>query len=88
MANYFNQLSLREQLHQLAQCRFMESSEFEEGITALKGKNIVIQVWGLPSGKFLEEMNKEENKGKYQLRGCCVSGDDPDYCCNDCGEEF
>ena len=42
MANYFNQLSLREQLHQLAQCRFMESSEFEEGITALKGKNIVI----------------------------------------------
>ena len=53
-----------------------------------KGKNIVIQVWGLPSGKFLEEMNKEENKGKYQLRGCIVSGDDPDYCCNDCGEEF
>ena len=42
MANYFNQLSLREQLHQLAQCRFMESSEFKEGITALKGKNIVI----------------------------------------------
>ena len=42
MANYFNQLSLRQQLHQLAQCRFMESSEFEEGITALKGKNIVI----------------------------------------------
>lgn len=42
MANYFNQLSLREQLHQLAQCRFMESSEFEEGITALKGKNIAI----------------------------------------------
>ena len=42
MANYFNQLSLREQLHQLAQCRFMESSEFEEGITTLKGKNIVI----------------------------------------------
>jgi len=42
MANYFNQLSLREQLHQLAQCRFMESSEFEEGITALKEKNIVI----------------------------------------------
>jgi ketol-acid reductoisomerase len=42
MANYFNQLSLREQLHQLAQCRFMESSEFEEGIAALKGKNIVI----------------------------------------------
>ena len=42
MSNYFNQLSLRDQLHQLAQCRFMDASEFEEGIEALKGKNIVI----------------------------------------------
>ena len=42
MSNYFNQLSLREQLHQLGQCRFMEASEFDEGITALKSKNIVI----------------------------------------------
>jgi len=38
MTNYFNQLSLREQLHQLAQCRFMDSSEFDKGIEALKGK--------------------------------------------------
>jgi len=42
MANYFNQLSLREQLRQLGQCRFMESSEFEHGIAALEGKKIVI----------------------------------------------
>ena len=42
MANYFNQLSLREQLHQLAQCRFMDESEFEDGISALEGKSIVI----------------------------------------------
>src|SRR5210317_869839 len=42
MSNYFNQLSLREQLHQLGQCRFMEASEFENGIAALEGKNIVI----------------------------------------------
>jgi len=42
MSNYFNQLSLREQLHQLGQCRFMEASEFDEGITILKSKNIVI----------------------------------------------
>ena len=53
-----------------------------------KGKNIAKLVWGLPSCKFLEEMDKEENKGKYQLRGCCVSGDDPEFYCNDCGEEF
>ena len=42
MSNYFNQLSLRDQLHQLGQCRFMEASEFENGIAALEGKNIVI----------------------------------------------
>ena len=42
MANYFNQLSLREQLRQLGQCRFMESSEFDQGIAALDGKKIVI----------------------------------------------
>src|SRR6056300_525798 len=42
MSNYFNQLSLREQLHQLGQCRFMESHEFDKGIVALAGKKIVI----------------------------------------------
>ena len=42
MSNYFNQLSLRDQLHQLGLCRFMEASEFENGNAALEGKNIVI----------------------------------------------
>jgi ketol-acid reductoisomerase len=42
MSNYFNQLSLRQQLDQLGQCRFMDTSEFEEGISALEGKKIVI----------------------------------------------
>ena len=42
MSNYFNQLSLRDQLHQLGKCRFMETSEFDKGIAALKGKNIII----------------------------------------------
>ena len=42
MANYFNTLSLRDQLAQLGKCRFMESSEFEDGVEALKGKKIVI----------------------------------------------
>lgn len=42
MANYFNTLSLRDQLKQLGKCRFMESSEFSDGVTALKGKKIVI----------------------------------------------
>ncbi|HSI69303.1 MAG TPA: ketol-acid reductoisomerase [Gillisia sp.] len=42
MTNYFNRLSLREQLAQLGTCRFMKSEEFSEGVTALEGKNIVI----------------------------------------------
>ncbi|MEX0315817.1 MAG: ketol-acid reductoisomerase [Allomuricauda sp.] len=42
MTNYFNTLSLRDQLEQLGKCRFMEASEFADGVTALKGKKIVI----------------------------------------------
>jgi len=42
MANYFNTLSLRDQLTQLGKCRFMDASEFAEGTKALEGKKIVI----------------------------------------------
>ena len=42
MTNYFNQLTLREQLLQLAQCRLMKSEEFKNGVAELNDKNIVI----------------------------------------------
>lgn len=42
MANYFNTLPLREQLAQLGKCRFMDASEFTDGVKALKDKKIVI----------------------------------------------
>jgi ketol-acid reductoisomerase len=42
MSNYFNTLSLREQLLQLGVCEFMDKSEFANGVDALKGKKIVI----------------------------------------------
>ena len=42
MGNYFNTLSLSQKLDQLSKCRFMESSEFEDGVTALLGKKVVI----------------------------------------------
>ncbi|WP_416306623.1 ketol-acid reductoisomerase [Neptunicella sp. SCSIO 80796] len=42
MANYFNTLSLRQQLDQLGRCRFMQREEFAEGCSFLKGKKIVI----------------------------------------------
>ncbi|SBS36973.1 Ketol-acid reductoisomerase [Marinomonas spartinae] len=42
MANYFNTLPLREQLEQLGKCRFMDMSEFADGVEALKGKKMVV----------------------------------------------
>ncbi|MBL4814250.1 MAG: ketol-acid reductoisomerase [Shewanella sp.] len=42
MANYFNSLNLRQQLEQLAQCRFMDRHEFSQGCDFIKGWNIVI----------------------------------------------
>ena len=42
MANYFNTLSLRQQLDQLGRCRFMARSEFTDGCEFLKGKKVVI----------------------------------------------
>ncbi len=40
--NYFNTLPLRLQLEQLGKCRFMDRSEFADGVDKLKGKKIVI----------------------------------------------
>ena len=42
MTNYFNSLSLRDQLYQLGQAEFLNNSEFTKGTEALKGKKIVI----------------------------------------------
>ncbi|MEH6306852.1 ketol-acid reductoisomerase [Olivibacter sp. CPCC 100613] len=42
MANYFNTLPLREKLNQLGVAEFMAISEFTDGVSALKGKKIVI----------------------------------------------
>jgi len=40
--NYFNTLPLRLKLEQLGKCRFMDKSEFSDGVEKLKGKKIVI----------------------------------------------
>lgn len=42
MTNYFNSLSLRDQLYQLGQAEFLNNSEFAKDTDALKGKKIVI----------------------------------------------
>ena len=42
MKNYFNSLSFRDKLMQLGRCRFMDSSEFNNGVEFLKDKKIAI----------------------------------------------
>lgn len=42
MSNYFNTLSLHQQLDQLGRCRFMSKDEFNDGCDFLKGKKVVI----------------------------------------------
>ena len=39
--NYFNTLPLRLQLKQLGKCRFMDASEFADGVEKLRGKEAV-----------------------------------------------
>jgi ketol-acid reductoisomerase len=40
--NYFNTLPIRLQLEQLGKCRFMDRSEFSDGVNKLNGKKVVI----------------------------------------------
>ena len=42
MTNYFNSLSLRDQLYQLGQAEFLNNNEFTKGTEVLKDKKIVI----------------------------------------------
>ena len=73
MANYFNTLSLRDKLDQLSKCRFMESSEFSEGVTTLEGKKIVIVgcgAQGLNQGLNMRDSGLDIS---YALRAQAIS---------------
>ena len=68
MANYFNSLSLREQLNQLGVCEFMDIHQFADGVNALIGKKIVIVgcgAQGLNQGLNLRDSGLDV---KYTLR--------------------
>ncbi|WP_298366287.1 ketol-acid reductoisomerase [uncultured Lutibacter sp.] len=73
MANYFNTLSLRDKLDQLGRCRFMDASEFGEGVEALKGKKIVIVgcgAQGLNQGLNMRDSGLDVS---YTLRAAAIS---------------
>ena len=68
MGNYFNTLSLREQLNQLGVCEFMGIDQFADGVNALVGKKIVIVgcgAQGLNQGLNLRDSGLDV---KYALR--------------------
>lgn len=72
MANYFNTLSLRDKLDQLGRCRFMDSTEFNEGVAALKGKKIVIVgcgAQGLNQGLNMRDSGLDVS---YTLRAAAI----------------
>ncbi|MDQ1095703.1 MULTISPECIES: ketol-acid reductoisomerase [Chryseobacterium] len=74
MTNYFNTLSLREQLLQLGQAEFLGSSEFSDGVEALKGKKIVIVgcgAQGLNQGLNLRDSGLDVS---YALRREAIDG--------------
>ena len=73
MANYFNSLPLRLQLEQLGVCEFMDQSEFTNGITALKGKKVVIVgcgAQGLNQGLNMRDSGLDIS---YALRADAIS---------------
>ena len=70
--NYFNTLPLRVQLEQLGKCRFMEMSEFDDGVAALKGKKMVIigcGAQGLNQGLNLRDSGLDVS---YALRQAAI----------------
>ncbi|WP_306548781.1 ketol-acid reductoisomerase [Desulfobulbus sp.] len=71
--NYFNTLPLRLQLEELGKCRFMDISEFEDGVDKLKGKKIVIVgcgAQGLHQGLNLRDSGLDVS---YALRDAAIA---------------
>ncbi len=70
--NYFNTLTLRDQLEQLGKCSFMHLNEFTEGVDALRGKKIVIigcGAQGLNQGLNLRDSGLDVS---YTLRQAAI----------------
>jgi ketol-acid reductoisomerase len=71
--SYFNSLSFREALKQLGVCRFMDKSEFSDGVNILRGKKIVIVgagAQGLNQGLNLRDSGLDVS---YALRKEAIS---------------
>ena len=77
--NYFNTLPLRLQLEQLGKCRFMDRSEFSDGVNKLKGKKVVIVgagAQGLNQGLNMRDSGLDIS---FALRESAISEKRPSY---------
>lgn len=77
--NYFNTLPLRLQLEQLGKCRFMDRSEFSDGVDKLKGKKVVIVgagAQGLNQGLNMRDSGLDVS---FALRESAISEQRPSY---------
>lgn len=77
--NYFNTLPLRLQLDQLGKCRFMDRSEFADGVEKLKGKKVVIVgcgAQGLNQGLNMRDSGLDVS---YALREEAISEKRPSF---------
>ena len=71
--NYFNTLPLRLKLEQLGKCRFMDKSEFSDGVSKLNGKKVVIVgcgAQGLNQGLNMRDSGLDVS---YALREAAIS---------------
>ncbi|NMP16272.1 ketol-acid reductoisomerase [Thalassotalea sp. Y01] len=73
MANYFNTLSLRDQLKQLGKCRFMKREEFSDGCNFIKDWNIVIVGCGAQGLNQGLNMRDSGLNISYALREAAIS---------------
>jgi ketol-acid reductoisomerase len=79
MANYFNTLSLSEKLAQLSKCRFMGQDEFQDGVSVLKNKKIVIigcGAQGLNQGLNMRDSGLDIS---YALRDAAITEKSQSY---------
>lgn len=51
------------------------------------GGDVCDIIWGKPAATWEDDHFKETGH-KAVLGGCCITGNDPDYQCEDCGQQF
>ena len=77
--NYFNTLPLRLQLEQLGKCRFMDQSEFSDGVNKLVGQKVVIVgcgAQGLNQGLNMRDSSLDVS---FALREAAISEQRPSW---------